>query len=100
VSALAELGELTAEMTRWHDEDLSSEQECVRCLDAVHTPSHLHPTPLCNECAQHVAGIVPEIVAAIAELTAERDSLRAHVEAQDARIKGLEATIATGKVSL
>lgn len=29
----------------------------------------------------------------IAELTAERDSLRAHVEAQDARIKGLEDRI-------
>lgn len=37
-------------------------------------------------------------IPAIAALTAERDSLRAHVEAQDARIKGLEATIA-GKVS-
>lgn len=33
-------------------------------------------------------------IPAISELTAERDSLRAHVEAQDARIKGLEATIA------
>lgn len=37
-------------------------------------------------------------IPAIASLTAERDSLRAHVDAQDARIKGLEATLA--KVSL
>lgn len=93
----ATLTELAAEITRWHDDNLASEQECVRCRDSVHTPSELDPTPLCNLCAQFVADYLPELTAAVAALTAERDALRANVEAQEARIKGLEATIA-GKV--
>lgn len=90
---LAVITEISAEMTRWHEDDLASEQECMRCRNSVHTPSDLEPTPLCDLCAQFVADHVPDLVASIAKLTAERDSLRAHVEAQDVRIKGLETRI-------
>lgn len=94
---LATMTELSAEITRWHVENLANEQECMRCRDSMHTPSDLDPTPLCNPCAQFVAERLPGMTTAIAALTAERDSLRDHVETQDARIKALDATIA-GKV--
>ncbi len=61
---------IAAEMSRWEDEDRASEQICVRCHDNVHTPADLEPTPLCNLCAQYVAGLVPTMFAELSSLQA------------------------------
>ena len=72
---LTGLQTIAAAMTRWHDDNLAHEQACVRCH--VSTPGALDPTPLCNECAQSVAAMIPDLTkivsAALAWRLADRD---------------------------
>ena len=79
---LSELSRVCKEMQRWHDEDLAHEQECMSCGSPVHCPSHLEPTPLCDLCAQRLAGDVPGLL----------DELRRLREIAQAAIAWREAT--------
>jgi hypothetical protein len=70
-------------IAEWDEEFDADGQQCVACRSAMHIPTDLDPTPLCNGCAQayavETAPVTLALIARIRELEATVETMKAEV---------------------